>query len=329
MKIILTLSFFVIISFSVSAQVGINTPDPDTNSILDLKSNNKGLLIPRLSTTDREAMSSVKFSQGMMVYDITLDILFVGYGNGASANTKWYAMNPWKTEYRKGNNASKANMTTMTVNLSSMVGDSGVHYGNVGIGVPNPTKKLEVKDAIKTDTIISVVVNAVSGNGITPLGGIIMWSGAINAIPGGWKLCNGQNGTPDLQERFVVGAGSADNTSVAGTGQYAVNAKAGTNSVVLLTNQIPSHNHTYSGTTTTNGNHTHLWNYGVEGDDSGNGGSNNEFTVSGPPSPKYTVMTYAGNHAHTYSGTTSVKGSGKSHENRPPYYALAYIMRTL
>jgi microcystin-dependent protein len=262
------------------------------------------------------------FSQGMMVYDTTLNVLFVGYGNGASANTKWYAMNPWKTEYRTSNNASVANMTTMTVNPGSTVGGVGMaNYGNVGIGIVAPQEKLHVNGQIKA--------TGFKGYGITPVGGIIMWSGAINAIPDGWALCNGQNGTPDLQERFVVGAGATDNTSVAGTGQYAVNAKAGTNSVVLLTNQIPSHNHTYSGTTTTNGNHTHLWNYGVEGDDSGNGGSNNEFTVSGPPSPKYTVMTYAGNHAHTYSGTTSVKGSGKSHENRPPYYALAYIMRTL
>ena len=88
---LLTLLFF---SFSLMAQVGINTSSPDTNSILDLWSDgDKGLLIPRMTTTKREGMSDVKFSQGMMVYDTDLDILFVGYGNGASGNTKWYAMN--------------------------------------------------------------------------------------------------------------------------------------------------------------------------------------------------------------------------------------------
>jgi hypothetical protein len=158
MRIILTLSFFVIISFSVSAQVGINTPDPDTNSILDLKSNNKGLLIPRLSTTDREAMSSVKFSQGMMVYDITLDILFVGYGNGASS-TKWYAMNPWKTEYRTDNNANTADMTTMTA--------TGVKHGNIGIGVPAPAEKLHVAGKVKATGFVGNLAGNVAGNATT------------------------------------------------------------------------------------------------------------------------------------------------------------------
>ena len=56
------------------AQVGINTPTPDPKSILDLKSNNKELLIPRMTTTQREAVSSGSgFVQGMMVYDTDLD----------------------------------------------------------------------------------------------------------------------------------------------------------------------------------------------------------------------------------------------------------------
>ena len=48
----------------------------------------------------------------------------------------------------------------------------------------------------------------VAAGGIVPSGAIIMWSGAANAIPTGYVLCNGSNNTPDLRNRFVVGAGS-------------------------------------------------------------------------------------------------------------------------
>ncbi|MBI4325506.1 MAG: tail fiber protein [Chloroflexi bacterium] len=47
--------------------------------------------------------------------------------------------------------------------------------------------------------------NTISGYGTIPLGGIIMWSGS--SVPDGWALCNGQNGTPDLRNRFIVGSG--------------------------------------------------------------------------------------------------------------------------
>ena len=149
---------FLFCSIYSRAQIGINNSNPDANSILDLKSDNKGLLIPRLSTTDREAMSSVKFSQGMMVYDITLDILFVGYGNGASS-TKWYAMNPWKTEYRTDNNANTADMTTMTA--------TGVKHGNIGIGVPVPAEKLHVAGKVKATGFVGNLAGNVAGNATT------------------------------------------------------------------------------------------------------------------------------------------------------------------
>ena len=61
-----------------------------------------------------------------------------------------------------------------------------------------------------------------------PVGGIIMWSGATNAIPSGWALCDGQNGTPNLQDRFIVGAGST----------YAVDATGGSADATLV-----SHTH--------------------------------------------------------------------------------------
>jgi hypothetical protein len=124
------------LTIALRAQIGINNSNPDSKSVLDMKATDKGLLIPRLTSIQREAMSSLTFVQGMMVYDTDLDILFVGYGVGASGNEKWYAMNPWKTEYRTDANADTAHMTTMTSGI--------IKHGNVGIGTLTPTKKLTI-----------------------------------------------------------------------------------------------------------------------------------------------------------------------------------------
>jgi hypothetical protein len=48
-------------------------------------------------------------------------------------------------------------------------------------------------------------------NGIIPVGGIILWSGSIASIPTGWALCNGSNGTPNLMDKFIIGAGNSYN----------------------------------------------------------------------------------------------------------------------
>ena len=305
--------FFVLFSFGLSqAQVGINNPSPDDNSILDLKATDKGLLIPRLSTTQREAMSTgTGFSQGMMVYDITLDILFVGYGNGASANTKWYAINPWKTEYRTDNNAITAHTTAMTA--------TGIKHGNIGIGETNPTEKLHVDGKVKATEFI--------GYGATPIGGIIMWSGST--VPDGWTLCNGvtNNGItpPNLSGRFVVGIGSNGTTS------YSHANKGGLDAVTLSASQMPQHNHTF--TTSSNGNHTHqIERLPYDGMGSGidmmsmTGSSNWDEAWTGVDTRgRGASISTNGNHNH--SGTTANKGSSTAHENRPAYYAIAYIMR--
>jgi microcystin-dependent protein len=162
------------------------------------------------------------------------------------------------------------------------------------------------------------------GNGITPIGGIIIWSGATNAVPGGWSLCDGSNGTPDLRERFVVGAGG-DNSTVAGSTGYAVNATGGSNDAVLV-----SHDHTATSTSTstvTDPGHAHT--FDSHNDDNNDGNtlndrSNNPNQQTMTSSSETTGITVA-----TVTTTTiSTEGESGDNKNLPPYYALAYIMRT-
>jgi len=157
MKSIIPILLILFVSLTLTAQVGINTPNPDPNSVLDLESKTKGFLVPRMTTSQRETMSSVKFSQGMMVYDTNLNILFVGYGTGATGNTQWYAMNPWKTEFRKYTDSNTVDMTTMT--------QSGIKHGNVGIGVAAPAEKLDVNGTVKST---GLYVNGNAGIGVSP-----------------------------------------------------------------------------------------------------------------------------------------------------------------
>jgi microcystin-dependent protein len=153
---------------------------------------------------------------------------------------------------------------------------------------------------------------------IIPVGGIILWSGSVAAIPSGWALCNGSNGTPDLRDRFVVGAGNT----------YAVAATGGADSVTLATTQIPAHNHTAS--TNTTGAHGHPIDYSTA---ALSGAYVNRTTRSvadgGSAAASATGvelgMSNSGSHSHTV--TINNTGGGGSHENRPPYYALAYIMK--
>lgn len=149
-------------------------------------------------------------------------------------------------------------------------------------------------------------------NHLFPPGGIIMWSGAINDIPVGWGLCNGSNGTPDLRNRFVVGAGSS----------YSVGNTGGSNTVTLNASQIPSHGHGAGDLKAdTAGSHTHGYWTADRTSSAGGLTSGYLYTLS------YEQTSTGGTHTHTISGDTADTGGGRAHENRPPYYALAYIMK--
>lgn len=165
-----------------------------------------------------------------------------------------------------------------------------------------------------TSNLQTQINDIVAAAGGIVSGMILMWSGSTSNIPSGWFLCNGSNGTPDLRDRFIVGAGSS----------YAVGATGGADSVTLTSDQIPSHSHTFSGTTNTTGAHTHSISE-IAPDTTG--GTSPAFVNVDNTGDAGISTDSAGSHSHSFSGTTSSTGGGSSHENRPPYYALAYIMK--
>ena len=178
-------------------------------------------------------------------------------------------------------------------------------------------------DSVDTELKAVTDANTAQAAYLVPSGGIIMWSGAIAAIPSGWYLCDGTNGTPNLQNRFVVAAGDT----------YGVGDTGGEDSVTLTSSQIPSHTHSFSGTTSSSGNHNHGAGFAYDvsaeamyGAKSGPSVSRSNNSAVETKSGQVITET-AGAHTHTISGTTGATGSGASHENRPPYYALAYIMK--
>ncbi len=106
---------------------------------------------------------------------------------------------------------------------------------------------------------------------------IALWSGSIASIPAGHVICDGNNGTPDLRNNFVVGAGDT----------YAVNANGG----------AVNHNHGFTG-------------------------DGHQHTLTGGA-----II----NSGAVYSATTNtvnITGTTDNGSSLPPYYALAYIMKT-
>jgi len=151
---------------------------------------------------------------------------------------------------------------------------------------------------IATTAFVTTAVN----NGF-PSGGIIIWSGSSGAIPSGWLLCDGSNSTPDLRNRFVVGA----------TDTYNVGDTGGSADAVAV-------NHTHTASVTDPG-HQHGWSY-----------SNRLLYDAGGGNPN-TLPGGAVNQT-TASATTGISvtvnpltGEDGTNKNLPPYYALCYIMK--
>ncbi len=195
---------------------------------------------------------------------------------------------------------------------------------------------------VDTDLTYNPVTNTLNvpnisgnGSGLTGIesfvtGMIILWSGAANNIPTGFVICDGNNSTPDLRNRFVVGAGDS----------YSVGNSGGSNDVTLSTSQLPSHDHSFSGSQSHD--HGYAFAQGSGGSIGNNFGSSGILNLAqvggrlaeleqsggndGQDLRGFTADT--GDKTVTISGTSGSTGSGAAIENRPPYYALCYIMKT-
>ncbi|MEA5622219.1 hypothetical protein [Nostoc sp. UHCC 0251] len=187
----------------------------------------------------------------------------------------------------------------------------------IGIGkIPDPNTELDVKGSISATQNLkiggeisskTVVAESLVGQGAAVKGMIVMWYGESNNVPKGWAICDGNNGTPDLRDRFVIGAG---NNQKGFTG--------GSSSVILTIDNMPSHKH--SGITNESGRHNHKYNTAVL---SQQDHDKDDELWSWKYEDKYTE--HGGEHQHSFE--TDERGNGQSFDILPPYIALFFIMK--
>jgi len=143
-----------------------------------------------------------------------------------------------------------------------------------------------------------------------------MWSGAINAIPTGWVICDGTNSTPNLTDRFVIHAdadsgGTNDVGDTGGSHTATPLGSVGTSGAhTLTTAEMPSHTHSY----------TYPSHYRTDVENTGY----TNVSCLDNTAPNGTAATGGGG-SHTHPGGTF---TGSSTTVTPKYYALAYIMKT-
>lgn len=224
----------------------------------------------------------------------------------------------------------------ITVQNRSLINNSGDYYDEVVVGAETAypgnediKQRMCTVNVYKGEDILPrcslnvVKVSAGKESGL-PAGSIIPWYGQISNIPDGFALCNGSNGTPDLRNKFLVGAGST----------YALGATGGADTVKLTAANTPAHIHgigynnannygwrpatkatgtTVACTLDSKASYQRHWN--------GSGGTNDLASIgTGTGAYKANELTSLPVAATNTGGTTA-------HENRPPYYALYYIMK--
>ena len=221
-------------------------------------------------------------NQGDLWYDTDDGRIFVYYNDGSSA--QWVDASPNGTPTDlivEGTTALKGTATTRAIVPEA---DSTYDIG---------TSSNRFAD-VYADTLHGDGSNLTGVQGI-PSGGIIMWSGATSAVPSGWVLCDGQNSTPDLRNKFIVGANNS--TGDTSYPDISVGATGGQADAI-----VPDHTHPTS----------------FDGKKYFPGGGSTSVSFGGA----------GGYPADVFSMSNPTNGESVTNKNLPPYYALAYIMKT-
>jgi microcystin-dependent protein len=188
--------------------------------------------------------------------------------------------------------------------------------GNVAIGKTAASSALDVVGAISASSSITTATSFI-GNGTIPIGGIIMWSGST--VPTGWALCDGRTVsgqvTPDLRGRFIVGINTASITVPSGQAAAAVSGSQPTYDRAAVggstASTVPPHSHTMESQV-----------YQKVNFFGSSEGPIHGFVLSASTNNGVSV----GTNRYRLKTSTPVD-SASGGENRPPYYALAFIMR--
>lgn len=347
---VLLILFFLLFTKNY-AQVGVNILSPHSSAAMQIESpagTAKGLLTPTMTTVQRLSITTGTnvAADGLVVYDIDHHMHYYFQG----AVSKWVSMSPLTLSAVGASTTPSGVITT----------PSSPATFSLGINTQNPSQALDVVGNISASGNISAGGNISTGGSITvashakvtgnatvtgnaaiagtltvtgfasnalvPTGVIVMWSGTV--IPIGWGLCDGGTYggllTPDLRGRFVVGVDHYTNTQIIATGEYIVIGQTG-----LTPLTAPN-----DGTTI---------NYGTIGNKGGENG--HTLSMAEMPQHNHAVTLNNAGFAVTTNGYTTGGGGGLTelqnqlsiteqnrgnsvvHENRPPYYVLAYIIK--
>jgi hypothetical protein len=226
-------------------------------------------------------------------------------------------------------NVNNAIRSLMSLLKNQQDGSSGDPFTVAGTLVSSGT--VDITGAFRLDGTAgaSGQVLLSAGGSNTPTWGnafvagmIMMWSGTIATIPSGWLLCNGSSGTPDLRNRFVIGAFS-DNAGVANTTVTGSSTQTGGSKDAI----VVSHTHT---ATVTDAGHSHnfLYNRADTGENLNYiAGTSGKSEISSSNSTNRSSSLSVASNTTGITVSNSTEGSSGTNANLVPYYALAFIMK--